>query len=98
MIYTKNKLMRQNYKHYTSNFDKLPQCMHEAYAKPSYNKVSSYWEWCSIIKQNGGYNIRILSANCQQYTIGYLFNKDNTTYFGYITQYYHRYCKVEDLI
>lgn len=98
MIYTKNKLIKQNYRHYCTNKHTLPQAMHEAYKQPSYNKTQSYWYWRAKINDLGGYDIRILSANCQRYTIGYLFDKDGETFFGYITPQYHRYCNIKEII
>lgn len=97
MFYTKSKIIKQNYKHYTTNKHTLPQAMHEAYKTPSQNKVHSYWCWRTKITQYGAYDIRILSANCQRYTIGYLFDKDGETFFGYITPQYHRYCNITEL-
>lgn len=102
MIYTNNKLIKQNYGIYNNDYNyytktHLPRTMYEAYKQPSYNKVHSFAYWCNIIAQQGGYDIRILSANCQHYTIGYLFDKDGETFFGYITAQYHRYCNIKEL-
>ena len=102
MIYTNNKLIKQNYTTYQRDYryytkTNLPRNIRQAYKKPSDNKLISFAYWCNIIAQQGGYDIRILSANCQHYTIGYLFDKDGETYFGYITQQYHRYCNIKEL-
>lgn len=102
MIYTKSKIIKQNYTTHQRDYNyytktHLPRTMYEAYKQPSYNKVQSFAYWCNKITQQGGYDIRILSANCQRYTIGYLFNKDGETYFGYITPQYHRYCNIKEL-
>lgn len=102
MIYTKSKIIKQNYANYTSDYDyitktHLPRTIRQAYKNPSDNKKQSYAYWCDIIAKQGGYNMRILSATCQRYTIGYLFNKEGETYFGYITPQYHRYCNIKEL-
>lgn len=102
MIYTKSKIMKQNYTHYNNDYDyitktNLPCNIRQAYKKPSDNKLISFAYWCNKITQYGAYGIRILSATCQRYTIGYLFDKDGETYFGYITPQYHRYCNIKEL-
>lgn len=102
MIYTKSKIMQQNYANYTADYDyytktNLPRNIRQAYKKPSDNKLWSFQRWCNHIADQGAYDIRILSATCQRYTIGYLFDKDGETYFGYITPQYHRYCNIKEL-
>lgn len=94
--------MKQNYTHYNYDYDyitktNLPRNIRQAYKNPSDNKLYSFQYWCNIIAKQGAYDIRILSANCQHYTIGYLFDKDGETYFGYITPQYHRYCNIKEL-
>ena len=65
--------------------------IYEVYSRPSTEKVRSYGSWIAYINERFNiydWKIKILSHNCHQYTLGFIFEHDETGVlcFGKITR------------
>ena len=61
------------------------------YKKPSYNKVCAEQKIFERMKNNGGYDYRVLSGNCSTFTAGYKTKSAliiETAYNTYIIEFY----------
>ena len=61
--------------------------IYKIYDNPSKEKIELLHNYLEDIRKRGGYQVRILSYNKFNFTLGYLMDKLNTTYLYIITKY-----------
>lgn len=61
--------------------------IYKIYDNPSREKIELLHNYLEDIRKRGGYQVRILSYNKFNFTLGYLMDKLNTTYLYIITKY-----------
>ena len=94
MKHTNSKLIVDAYYRYLkSNNNRL----WDAYKKVSVAKVNAY-EYCKNKKRelNGSY-LKIISHNCQSFTVGFIGEIDNRNAFVYITKDNERFIYLDEL-
>ena len=97
MKLTKSKIIKGAYSQYITHPN---QTLYDVFKNPSDAKreIYAYWKYVNLPAMHG-YNLSVISGNCQNFTLGFLY-PDQTTgeiMFAYITKENHRTCPVKTL-
>ena len=68
----------------------------EVYGNYSSAKINAMRYCHDLMNELGGWDLRIISHNCMQFTVGFMFNhpESGELCFCYITKSYDRYIKI----
>lgn len=72
--------------YFSSNYTDIYKC----YENPSISKIAIWNKWVTFAKDNNCKNIKIMTYNCQFFTIGMQLTIDNVFYILVIT-YKHKF-------
>jgi hypothetical protein len=97
MNYTKSKQIKANYNYYKRKLDNLPRTLEQVYNSASTYKHQAFNYWKNYTRQHEAKGLRILSHNCNFFTLGFTYIEDGEEYFAYITAYNNYCCKVKEL-
>lgn len=87
-----NKQMQRVYKRYL--YSDLGNDLYNCYDNPSHAKRKAM-EYCeNLCNEYNGYDLTIIGYNSMTFSVGFLFYRDDKTYFAYITRDYNRYCEI----
>jgi len=79
--------------HYDSYLNSNNRALYQVYENYSLNKQYAYERCVSLMNDLDGYDLRIISANTMQFTVGFEFeDASGNPMFAYITRDYDRYC------
>ena len=87
-----NKQEKQIYEKYQmSTYYRLEHC----YNKPSMAKIKAYNDIIEECNINNGWHLRIMSYNCQMFTVGYIVLNGNDKFLVYHTPNKKQIIKVD---
>lgn len=96
-----NSTMLNAYTYYVKNLNSLPKKLNECYNSYSIKKQQAYNYCLKTLTNYKGVDIRIVSHNCQMFSVGFIGNifdgKTGTIRkaFFYITKSYDRYMLID---
>ena len=93
--------MSNAYAYYVKNLNSLPKKLNQCYNSYSIKKQHAYFYCLKTLTNYKGVDIRIISHNCQTFSVGFICNifdrKTNKIIkaFFYITKTYDRYMFID---
>lgn len=84
-----SKIARLNYERWERSNDTE---LYHVYGRYSEAKISAMQYCRDMCSKFDGHFLRILRHNSMIFTVGFIFQDDEHTYFAYITRDYDRYC------
>ena len=84
-----SRIARANYDRWERSNDTE---LYHVYGSYSDKKISAMHYCRDMCRDFEGHYLRILGHNCNTFSVGFIFQDADHTYFAYITRDYDRYC------